>query len=197
MKVMPLFPQHGFTLIELLTALLILALLALMSYRGLSAVLDTRKQITEETEKWRRVNAFFARFESDVALAAPRSVRSGAGSQPGWRSQSTEVLAPRLTMNRFAAVEGVDTPRQIAYRLNENQEIELWLWPGLDNAPDVLPARYVVLSGVSKLELQYMNANRNWVDSWPNTQFDAAIPQAVQLRIALNSGEKIMRVFAL
>lgn len=197
MKIMPLFSQHGFTLIELLTALLILALLALMSYRGLSTVLDTRKQITEETEKWRRVNAFFARFESDIALAAPRSVRTVAGIQPAWRSQSAELLAPQLTMSRFAAVEGVDTPRQIAYRLNEKQEIELWLWPGLDNAPDVLPARYVVLSGVSKLDLQYLNANRSWVDSWPNTQFDAAIPQAVQLRIVLNSGEKIMRVFAL
>jgi len=38
----------------------------------------------------------------------------------------------------------VDTARRIAYQLNEKQEIELWLWPGLDVAPGTLPLRYPV-----------------------------------------------------
>ena len=42
---MPVSEHDGFTLIELLTALLILSLLALLSYRGLSTVLDARQQI--------------------------------------------------------------------------------------------------------------------------------------------------------
>ena len=63
---------RGFTLIELLTALLVLSLLALMSYRGLGAVLDAREHVKYETDKWRRVAVFFARFERDVELAAPR-----------------------------------------------------------------------------------------------------------------------------
>jgi len=69
----------GFTLIELLTALLILSALALMSYRGLGAVLDAREHVTKETDKWRRVAAFFARFERDIQLAAPRPVRTVSG----------------------------------------------------------------------------------------------------------------------
>ena len=61
---------RGFTLVELLTALLVLSLLALMSYRGLGAVLDAREHVKLETDKWRHVAAFFARFERDVELAA-------------------------------------------------------------------------------------------------------------------------------
>ncbi len=64
------------------------------------------------------VAAFFSRFQRDVQLSAPRA---------GARRRRA-----RLEFSRFASAEGVDAPRRVAYRLNENQEIELWLWPGLD-----------------------------------------------------------------
>jgi len=188
---------RGFTLIELLTALLILSLLALMSYRGLGAVLDTREHVRQETDKWRRVANFFARFEQDVQLAAPRPVRTASGSAPAWLGRPDTMPGPRLEASRFASAEGVDTPRRIAYGLNEKQEIELWLWPGLDVAPDALPARYPVLSGVTKFEFQYLNDDLAWVGAWPTSPRDAAIPRAVRLRIVLASGEEIVRVFAL
>ncbi len=187
----------GFTLIELLAALLILSLLALMSYRGLGAVLDARAHVKLETEKWRRVAAFYARFQQDVQLAAPRPVRSASGSAPAWLGSPGTTSGPRLEISRFASAEGVDTPRRVAYGLNGNQEIELWLWPGLDVAPNALPARYPVLSGVAIFEFQYLNADLAWVGAWPMSPQDAAIPRAVRLRIVLASGEEIVRVFAL
>jgi general secretion pathway protein J len=187
----------GFTLIELLTALLILSVLALMSYRGLGAVLDAREHVTRETDKWRRVASFFARFERDVQLAAPRPVRSASGTAPAWRGTPGATLVPRLEFSRFASVEGMDSARRLAYRLNERQEIELWLWPGLDIPPDTLPARYPVLTGVTTFELQYLDANLAWVDAWPGSAADPPIPHAVRLRLALVSGEEVVRVFEL
>jgi len=189
--------RGGFTLIELLTALLILSLLALMSYRGLGAVLDAREHVSRETDKWQHVASFFARFERDVDLAAPRPVRSASGSAPAWLGTLDPTLGPRLEFSRFPSAEGVDTPRRVAYGLNEKHQIELWLWPGLDAAPDVLPARYPVLSEVTKFEFQYLNADRAWVGVWPTSPGDSAIPRAVRLRIVLASGEEIVRVFAL
>ena len=188
---------RGFTLIELLSALLVLSLLALMSYRGLAAVLDAREHVRMETDKWRRVAAFFARFERDVQLAAPRPVRSDSGFAPAWLGQAVAAPAPRLVFSRFAATEGVDTARRVAYQLNEKQEIELWLWPGLDIAPATLPLRYPVLAGVKTFELQYLNPALIWVDAWPAAPGDPPIPQAVRLRIVLGSNEEIVRVFAL
>jgi general secretion pathway protein J len=191
------FTECGFTLIELLTALLILSLLALMSYRGLGAVLDARAHVTLETEKWRRVAAFCARFEQDVQLSAPRPVRTASGNAPAWLGRPDTTPGPRLEFSRFASAEGVDRPRRIAYGLTEKQEIELWLWPGLDMAPDALPARYPLLAGVTKFEFQYLNADLAWVGAWPTSPGDAAIPRAVRLRFALDSGEEIVRVFEL
>lgn len=187
----------GFTLIELLIALLILSVLALMSYRGLGAVLDAREHVASETDKWRRVASFLARFERDVQLAAPRPVRSASGTAPAWHATPDATRGPRLEFSRFASVEGMDTPRRVAYGLNEQQEIELWLWPGLDMPPGALPARHPVLNGVTKLEFQYLNADLAWVDAWPTSPRDAAIPRAVRLRLALVSGEEVVRVFGL
>ena len=192
--------QHGFTLIEMLTAMLILSLLALMSYRGLGAVLDAREHVAKETEKWRQMTAFFARFERDVQMASPRPVRTASGSAPAWLGipgMTTEVAkGASLEFSRFASSDGMDTPKRISYGLNQNQEIELLLWPGLDNAPDAQPAHYPVLGGVAKFDLHYLNANLAWVDAWPTSPGDAPIPRAVQLHIVLASGDEIVRVFA-
>jgi general secretion pathway protein J len=196
---------RGFTLIEILSALLVLSLLALMSYRGLGAVLDAREHTRYETDKWRRVAAFFARFERDVQLAAPRPVRSVSatttdtttGTSPAWRGEAYATEQARLEFSRFAATEGVDTARRIAYRLNEKNEVELWLWPGLDIAPNTMPERHPVLAGVKTFELQYLNPGLVWVNVWPSSPADPPIPQAVRLRIVLDSSEEIVRVFAL
>jgi general secretion pathway protein J len=188
MKARGFTPPHGsgFTLIELMSALLILSLLAVMSFRGLGAVLDARDHVRQETEKWRRVQAFFSRFQRDVQLSAPRPV---------------QAASDRLEFSRFGTPEGLDTPRQVGYRLNQSHEIEISLWPALDTAPgrmaDAPPARYVVLSAVSELQLQYLDAKLTWADAWPRSDGDAPLPQAVRIRIVLASGEELVRVFAL
>ena len=187
----------GFTLIEIMTALLVLSLLALMSYRGLGAVLDAREHVKQETDKWRRVAAFFARFERDVELAAPRPVRTADGPAPAWLGAPAAATQARLEFSRFASTEGVDTARRIGYRLNEKREIELWLWPGLDVAPNTQPARYPVLAGVKTFDLQYLNPALVWVDAWPTSPTDLPIPRAVRLRIVLASDEELVRVFVL
>jgi len=189
---------RGFTLIELLCALVVLSLLGLMSYRGLGAVMDARDHLKAETEKWRRADLFFARFERDVRLSAPRTVRSAAGSAAApWLGRPASTETALLEFSRFGSSEGLDTPRRVGYRLNARQEIELWLWPGLDVAAASAPARYPVLGGVQELGVQYLGAALVWVDSWPAAPGDAAIPLAVRLRVVLATGEELVRVFAL
>jgi general secretion pathway protein J len=188
---------HGFTLIELLAALLILSLLGLMSYRGLSTVLDTRAHVKQESDKWRRVAAFLDRFERDAALASPRPIRAMAGVAPPWRGQPAGTPGPQIEFSRFASAGNVDTARRLAYRLNEQGQIELWLWPGLDTATDAAALRYPLLTEVARFDLQYLDANLAWSDTWPVSGSSAPLPRAVRLHLVLASGEDIVRVFAL
>lgn len=187
---------RGFTLVELLTALLILALLAVLSLRGLTAVLDTGGQVGAETDKWRDLAALCARFERDVRLASPRAVRTATGTVPAWVGRAAAGPGARLELSRFAASGGADTPRRIAYALNDRQQIEVWISPGLDVAPGQAPARHAVLGGVAALELHYLDSAGAWVAAWP-AEGEAPVPRAVRLRIVLATGEDVVRVFAL
>jgi len=190
--------HKGFTLIEIMTVLFILSLLAFMSYRGLSTVLDTRNQVAMEVKKWQQLSAFFLRFEQDLLLAAPWPGRPSSGHAAAWqgrKGESDEI--PLLEFSRFASSGDVDLPRRVAYTLNAQQEIELWLWPGMDNVSSTQPARYTVLKSVSQFKLEYLNDEKIWRDSWPGELNSPAIPRALKLHIVLLSGEKISRLFSL
>ena len=184
----------GFTLIELLTALVILSLLGLMSYRGLSAVLDAREHVTQETAKWRAIDAFFTRFERDVQLAAPRPVRGAVDGAPAFRGAAN--AAPLIELTRLGSADEAEPPRRIAYTLSALQEIDLWLWPAPDAMPPVQPERHRLLAGVMQLDIQYLAADLAWTDEWP-ARSERPLPLAVRVRLVLVNGEEIVRVFSL
>jgi hypothetical protein len=50
---------------------------------------------------------------------------------------------------------------------------------------------------VAQFELQYLNAAAAWVDAWPAAPSDPPLPRGLRLRIVLDSGEALARVFAL
>lgn len=185
---------HGYTLVELLTALLVLSLFALMSYRGLSGVLDTRAHLARETEKWRALAAFFERFEHDVQLAMPRPVRTPHGSASAFIARDDTPQGAQLEFSRAGAG---DAPRRVGYARNDRGEIELWLWPGLDTTETAPALRESVLKGVARLDIECMDERLAWISKWPAGDEGLALPRAVRLRIVLSGGEEIVRVYAL
>lgn len=188
--------RGGFTLIEVLTAVAILSILGLMSYRGLNAVLDVQEHVARETEKWRSVSAFLARFERDVQLAVERPVRTAVAQIPAFVANEHGAVERTLEFSRAAAGE-LDTPRRVAYSYDRSGAIALMLWPSLDTATDAPLERHHLLTNVSRLELHYLGADLAWTSSWPARSDSPPLPLAVRLRIVLSSGEDIVRVFAL
>jgi general secretion pathway protein J len=65
----PASPGLGFTLIELLVAVSILAILALISWRGLSTLAATRERLAPETDDVRALLTGFGQMERDLAQA--------------------------------------------------------------------------------------------------------------------------------
>lgn len=191
----------GFTLVELLVTLVILALLSVAGYRGLDAVLQTRKHIVEETGKWQHLAFFFSRLEQDVAQAIHRPVRGQGGlEQPEWigRPVAAEDEA-ELTFTR-AGVSGeeerMSAPRRIGYRLQQGS-IMLLRWPFPDQAPHAEPVRYPLLEGVREFRLRHLDANGNWLALWPPDGQHGALPMALEAAVTLAGGETVTRVFAL
>jgi general secretion pathway protein J len=67
-------PQHGFTLVELLVAISILAIVAVLGWRGLDGIIRARVALTNQMETTRGMQLAFAQMQSDCEHIAGRDV---------------------------------------------------------------------------------------------------------------------------
>ena len=193
----------GFTLIEILVALIIFAIMALLSYRAIASVLDSREQLSAETRKWRDCALFFARVEQDLAAVLDRPVRS-----------ADDVIAPALIVNPdpgadavlaltragFAQADGLlAAPQRVGYRAHDNV-VDLVLWPHPDAAPRSAPQAFAALADVTNLKLRVLDPRGNWQSRWPIASAGGAtetFPAAIEFTLTLRSGESVTRLFAM
>lgn len=102
--------QRGFTLVELLVAISILAMVAVLGWRGLDGIVRARVTLTEQMETTRGMQLAFAQMQSDCEHVAG----------PDIMDQRPYVLmdANSLTLVRVASSENQPTMLQVvAYRV--------------------------------------------------------------------------------
>lgn len=190
--------RSGFTLLEVLIAIAIVALLALMGYRALSALSESESRLSMEATRWRTLDLFFARLEADVREAVPRTARSGAAREPAWLAAADAAGNGALAFSRAGpdfAIDPGSVGQRLGYRLR-NGSIEVLYWAGYDRPRDSEPAAYALLSGVTQFRLSYLTATGLWVDNWPIAG-EADLPRATRVAVTLASGEEIERWLAL
>ena len=103
--------HRGFTLIELLVAISIMAIVAVLGWRGLDTIIRSRVALNEELEQTRGLQLAFAQMQSDtghIAKMEDLGKRPVLSVQPG-----------RLTMVRMVFAENQPSRAQvIAYRVD-------------------------------------------------------------------------------
>lgn len=190
--------RSGFTLLEVLIAIAIVALLALMGYRALSALSESESRLSMEAGRWRALDLFFARLEADLREAVPRAARSGDAREPAWLAVIDAAGNGALAFSRAGpdfAIDPGSGGQRLGYRLR-NGNIEVLYWPGYDRSRDSAPSAYALLSGVTQFRLSYLTATGRWVDTWPLAG-EADLPRATRVALTLASGEEIERWLAL
>ncbi len=188
----------GFTLVELLVALAILAVVATLGYRAMSALVDGESRLSFEASRWRALDAMFARFEADLRQALPREVRNGATREPAWWAGLDARGNTELRISRAGPEFDVDpgaAGQRIGYRLAD-QQIEVAYWPRLDHPAQVEPARYALVDAVAGMQASFLDEAGNWRRQWPSLG-DPALPRAVRLEVVLADGTQLERLWAL
>jgi len=110
MKPMYRLRMRGFTLVELLVAISILAIVAVLGWRGLDGIVRSRMALTQQMETTRGMQLAFAQMQSDCEHIALRDVMD----------QRPYLLA---SANRFTVVREVFAENQparlqvVAYRI--------------------------------------------------------------------------------
>jgi len=101
---------HGFTLVELLVAISILAIVAVLGWRGLDGIVRARMALTQQMETTRGMQLAFAQMQSDCEHIAQREV---VDQRP-----YLLIGADRLTLVREVFTENQPSRLQVvAYRI--------------------------------------------------------------------------------
>ena len=118
MPARPAFKAHGFTLIEVLVAISVMALMALMSWRGLDGMLRTQSSLQSRSDEIRTLQAGLAQWQTDLDQLAELP------STPSW-DWDGKVL--RLT-RRSAETPPTGDSGTVANMGTPSVRVVAWTW---------------------------------------------------------------------
>lgn len=196
----------GFTLLELLVALAIFALLAVMSYAGLSTVLNTEQAVDTEMDRLTEIQRSVAFITRDIQQTVDRPVRDAYGDPRPALAGSTllataETPVLELTRNGYRNPLGTNrsTLQRVAYRVADHTLLRD-TWRVLDRAQDSQPDSVTLCTGINALQIRYLDQDQNWHEQWPpqDSQYQGpAIPLAVEVTLELDDWGDIVRLLPL
>lgn len=172
----------GFTLLELLVAVAVLSVLALLSFRGLTSLIDAEAHVRIDAERWASVSRFTEQAGRDLSLAVEPPLFEGA------------TLLVRRRSEADAASADI-APRRVGFRMR-NERLEYLSWPA-EGATAAQPAVMPFLENVTALEWRTLDAAGDWRPALPDRADATASARAIEARLTLRGGERISRLFVL
>ena len=202
--------RRGFTLIELLVAITVLAIVAVLGWRGLDSIVRSRVSLNEELEHTRGLQLAFAQMQSDCdQIAKKESIgnRTPLSAQPGRLTMVRMVFAEnqpsRVQVVAYRASNGVLTRRE-SVATRDLKDIDA-AWAAAMSDAATVPA-VTLHSGVSEMNLRTYVEN----SGWRATITDAAPPPPVtpggtavestsglEVVLRLRDGTNLVKIFLL
>lgn len=183
----------GFTLIELLVAISILAIVAVLGWRGLDGIVRARVALTENMETTRGMQLAFAQMQSDcehmvttVEIQGRSNLASDAGGMTLVRNAHNENAPSQLQVISYRIVNGVLMRRE-SPGTRDLVQLDMF-WQAANSNADTTPP-VILQSGVLAMQVEVWENNAWRMASAPRTQ--GALP-ASGLRVALQvQGQQI------
>ena len=179
---------RGFTLIEVLVALVIMATMAVMSWRGIDALLKSRDIAQTHLDQTVRLQTVLAQWEQDLRalqdshVAAPLSFDGGSLRITRSQPLGMQVVAWTVRSGRLYRWEGptVQTVAALQESIQRSQQL-------LTQENVQLKA----LEGVSGWQLFYYRGN-GWSNALSSEKVEKVVypPRIPTVRNALNSGDR-------
>lgn len=189
--------QQGFSLLEMLLAVLLFALAMALAYGGLQALVRASGQAEASAERLGRLQFAIGLIERDLNAVARRAIRDNYGSP----RPEFEGGAQRLEFTRYGHANALARPRAELERvawLQRADALHRLHWPVLDRAPGTQPSDDLLLQGVKRFDLIYLDAGGREFRQWPPPRAEAGhLPRALRLSLDVDGFGEIRRVLEL
>jgi general secretion pathway protein J len=184
--------KGGFTLVELLVAISIMSLVAIIAWRGLSALVATRDRLGPEADDVRALLTVFGQIDRDLAHAVnPALVLSGSSPV----TVQTVDGSPALQILRFAEplADGASAVQQVTYTVVDGALLRQCSAPvrSVQAAASANPSTVRLITGVTSIQVRFWRVNQGWIVPAPD---DATPPPGVEVVVNRSDGTSLRRV---
>jgi general secretion pathway protein J len=190
---------RGFTLLEVLIATAIFAVIGVMAYGGLQAVLTQQVIARENADRFREIQFAVQQLSRDLYQLQPRPVREeiGDGTRSAVLADSRQRYAVEFTRGGWSNPLG--QPRaavqRVAYQLDDDRLMRIhWFVPDHTLSEDIIERE--LLTGVREFRMRFFGAG-TWRDEWPpglSSDDPALLPTAIEFIIELEDWGEIRRL---
>jgi general secretion pathway protein J len=195
--------RSGFTLIELLVAIVIFAIISIISYRTLSSLLTTKETVSKVEEKWSGITNGINLMSTAWHKAIPLVVRAEGGEiiPALWGKTSLNSLSDsqlEFTTAGFIGdpIYGSNPPKRLGFRF-QNNKLYLVTWPVLNRVETTKPQLNILIENVELMTVNFLYPDRQWREIWPQPGMNLdQMPLAIKIYIKMRSGEEFIRQWA-
>lgn len=195
---------RGFTLIELLVAMAVLAVMAALAYGGLNGLIRQYEQTGAQVARIVALQRTLVMLSNDLLQVQPRSVREEFHGDRAGALVADELADFPLAFTRGGwsnpAQRRRATLQRVGWRLHEGQ-VERAHWQVVDRAQGAIPVITPLVDGVEAMRWRFRARDGEWNELWPPPGQEqgspSSLPSAIELTLELETGEEIVRVFAL
>jgi general secretion pathway protein J len=190
---------RGFTLLEVLVAVAIFAVVGVMAYGGLQAVLAQQVLARENADRFREIQFAVQQLSRDFQQIQPRPVRDelGDGNRNALLADARNRFPVEFTRGGWS--NPLAQPRaavqRVAYQLDDDRLLRLhWFVP--DHTLSEEPVEREVLTGVREFRMRFFSP-RGWSEQWPpgiDAVDPALLPTAVEFILELDDWGEIRRL---
>jgi general secretion pathway protein J len=199
--------QVGFTLIELLIAISLMAVLAVLGWRGLDSVLRGRERIVAASDSLRGLSVGFTQIEEDLRRAWPVRLLNLPLPIIGFLDQGIDGPPALQLFRELPPSSGPSQVQRVVYRLRKGvfeRGFAPWGVPSADRPATVSDDAMIwqpLLQGVTGVQMRGWVVGRGWIPAGALVASSGAGAQALQVTglevlIERGPGDRVLRIFA-
>jgi len=175
--------RKAFTLIELLVAITILAIIAMIAWRGLDSLAATRARLDPEADDARALLTTYGQLERDAAQIASPALFA-MRTRPVLATSTDSGTALQLIRIASPQPDGATALQTVTYQVVDGMLVRRALPPtrrnnesACDLAPEAIDSARL-MSGVTGFQVRYWQSNVGWIA--PEQESAAPPPGVVQ-----------------
>ena len=182
--------QQGFTLLEILIALAIFAVMSMMAYAGMAAILDARASTVPRAQQLAQLQTTLYLLNEDLSQVIKRPIRDQLGSsEPAFSiGRGNEILVFTRTVPSWLANSSETNLLRVSYSLEKEALYRrVWTIPDRTQQTEYRRRKLLVTQGVT------IKGFSSKTKAWG--EIVGEIPQALDMSFKLDGLGSVHRTF--